>query len=118
MNYKRGDIVLVKFPMPELSLYKPRPALIIQNDVNNKRLNSTILLQITSNISRKDEPTQYFIALNSMEGESSGLKTDSVVKAESIFTLPSQNIYKVLGEIGVESLMKINECIKVALGLV
>jgi len=36
MNYKRGDVVLVRFPMPDLSLYKPRPALIIQNDKNNK----------------------------------------------------------------------------------
>lgn len=57
MNYRRGNVVLVKFPMPDLSLYKPRPALIIQNDNNNKRLDTTILLQITSNVSRKDEPT-------------------------------------------------------------
>lgn len=61
MNYKRGDVVLVKYPMMDLSLYKPRTALIVQNDDNNRRLETTILLQITSNISRKNEPTQLLL---------------------------------------------------------
>ncbi len=59
MTYKRGDVVLVKFPMPDLSEYKPRPALVIQNDNNNKRLKSTILLQITSNPAVKTNPHNF-----------------------------------------------------------
>lgn len=117
MNYKRGDVVLVKFPMPDLSLFKPRPALIVQNDNNNKRLSTTILLQITSNVSRKDEATQFFISLNSDEGLRSGLKTDSVIKAESIFTLAKDNIYKVIGTLSNEALLEIDKCIKISLEL-
>ncbi|MFQ6057054.1 MAG: type II toxin-antitoxin system PemK/MazF family toxin [Methanosarcinales archaeon] len=43
VHYKRGEVVLVKFPMPDLSQFKPRPALVIQNDVNNQRLKNIIL---------------------------------------------------------------------------
>lgn len=117
MNYKRGDVVLVKFPMPDLSEYKPRPALVIQNDNNNKRLKTTILLQITSNVSRKNEPTQFFISHTNEEGSHAGLKTDSVVKAESIFTLPQENIYKVIGSLTGEALEEIDTCLKVSLGI-
>jgi len=45
MTYKRGEIVLVKFPMPDLKLYKPRPALIIQSDQNNNQLFSYISIE-------------------------------------------------------------------------
>lgn len=117
MTYKRGDVVLVKYPMMDLSLYKPRPALIVQNDDNNQRLETTILLQITSNISRKNEPTQHFISLNTEEGLKSGLKTDSVIKAESIFTLPKDNIYKIIGDLNDKVLLEIDDCIKISLGL-
>ena len=112
---KRGDIVLVKFPMPDLQQYKPRPALVIQNDENNEKLKNTILLQITSNISNKDLPTQYFIDLNTKEGKQSGLLMNSVVKAEVIFTLPQESIYKKLGFLSENAMKVIEQCIKSSL---
>ncbi len=117
MNYKRGDIVLVKFPMPDLQLYKPRPALIIQSDKNNARLENLIFLQISSNLANKDVETQYLIELGSNEGKTSGLVTDSVVKAEVIFTLPKAFVYKKLGHLPETIMKKINDCIKKSLGI-
>ena len=99
MSYKRGEVVLVNFPMPDLQLYKPRPALIVQSDKNNARLKNLIFLQITSNLSKKFEETQYLIKLNSEEGKNSGLLTDSVIKAELIFTLPKTFVYWKLGSL-------------------
>lgn len=112
MTYKRGDIVLVKFPMPDLQLYKPRPALIIQSDKNNARLENLIFLQISSNLTNKDEETQCLIKLGSKEGKTSGLVTDSVVKAEVIFTLPKAFVYKKLGSLPAALMDKINGCIE------
>jgi len=67
MTYKRGEVVLVNFPMPDLRLYKPRPALIVQSDRNNARLKNLIFLQITSNLSNKDQDTQLLIKVDSKE---------------------------------------------------
>ena len=116
-NYNRGDIVLVRFPMPDLKKYKPRPALIIQNDTNNEKLANTILLQITSNLSNKDLSTQYYIDIDSDEGKASGLLTNSVVKAEVIFTLPQKSIYKKIGSLSDNAMKEIDRCMKYSLSL-
>ena len=31
-TYKRGDVILVKFPYSDLVRYKKRPALVVQNE--------------------------------------------------------------------------------------
>ena len=117
MIYKRGEIVLVNFPMPDLQLYKPRPALIVQSDKNNTRLRNLIFLQITSNLSHKFEETQFLVKLNSEEGTSSGLLADSVIKAESIFTLPKTFVYKKLGSLPENAMKKVDLCIKKSLSI-
>lgn len=117
MTYKRGDIVLVNFPMPDLQLYKPRPALIVQSDKNNARLKNLIFLQITSNLSYKFEETQYLIKLDSEEGKNSGLLTDSVIKAELIFTLPKTFVHRKLGSLPENAMQKVDGCIKKSLSL-
>ena len=61
---KRGDIVIVDF-----SLTNPgagiRPAVVIQNDRDNGRIQNTIVAQVTSNIRRAHEDTQILIDQNS-----------------------------------------------------
>ncbi len=55
-----GDVVTVDF-----SRYDPtdkvRPALVVQNDRDNTRITKTIVAQITTNIARAGEDTQYLI---------------------------------------------------------
>jgi len=48
MNVKRGDIVLVDFPYSDQTGRKVRPALVVQSDVWNQKLDDTILAIITS----------------------------------------------------------------------
>jgi mRNA-degrading endonuclease toxin of MazEF toxin-antitoxin module len=36
MKYKKGDIVIIRFPFSDLTKTKKRPALIISNDIVNK----------------------------------------------------------------------------------
>ena len=48
MNVQRGDIVLLDYPYPSGGGAKVRPALVVQNDRDNRRLVNTIIVQITS----------------------------------------------------------------------
>ena len=70
MKIRRGDIVLVDFPYSDRTGYKVRPALVVQSDVWNKRLDDTILALITSSRHRRvGAPTQYFINISTAEGK-------------------------------------------------
>jgi mRNA interferase MazF len=53
MPYDRGDIVLVPFPLTDLSGTKVRPAIVVSNsDINNT--DDVILAAITTNIKNDD----------------------------------------------------------------
>ena len=46
----RGDIVIVPFPFQDKPGEKIRPAVVVQSDVENRRLANTILAMITGNL--------------------------------------------------------------------
>ena len=48
MKVRHGDIVLVDFPYSDHTGSKVRPALVVQADTWNQRLDDTILALITS----------------------------------------------------------------------
>lgn len=51
MSYTQGDIVWVSFPFSDGSQLKPRPALVISNEIVNTT-GDYVLIQITSKIKR------------------------------------------------------------------
>ena len=66
--------------------------LVVQNDRNNSRMTNTILVFITTNLSRAAEPTQVLIDVTTPEGKPSGLKQTSVVSGENILTVVQTDI--------------------------
>ena len=52
MNYKRGDVVLVRFPFTDLTTTKRRPALVISTDLYNQFQVNLIIAAITSQTHR------------------------------------------------------------------
>jgi mRNA interferase MazF len=52
---KRGDVVVVQFPFADGKRGKNRPALIVQNDRDNRRLGNTVVAMITGNLQLKDK---------------------------------------------------------------
>ena len=78
MKVRRGN-VLVDYPFGKGGGSKVRPALIVQNDRDNRRLTNTIVAQITSITRRAAESTQLAIELATPEGRQSGLRQDSIV---------------------------------------
>jgi len=90
----RGDVVLIEFPYVDGTHGKIRPALVIQCDRNNSRLQNTVVAMITGNVRfTATEPTQVLVDPKSPEGNSSGLHGRSAVKCENIFLRYRREIF-------------------------
>jgi mRNA interferase MazF len=110
----RGDVVLVLFPNSNLSSAKTRPALIVQADNLQTGLSQIVVAMITSQMLRAGHPSRVTILLNSLEGQQSGLLTDSVVMTDNLATITMPAIHRVIGSLPTE---KIDEALKHTLGL-
>jgi mRNA-degrading endonuclease toxin of MazEF toxin-antitoxin module len=114
----RGDVVLVDFPFATGSGSKKRPALVVQCDRNNGRLEDTIVAIITSNTGRASrEPTQLIIDPAHADWAVSGLRLASVVKCEHLYTFHKQRVLRTIGQLGAATMLQINDCLKASLEL-
>jgi len=95
--YKRGNVILVRFPNSDLITYKKRPALIIQDENVDTGLNQRLMAMITSNLVRTGE-TRVVVQKDSPAGKAMGLITDSVIVADNIATIREREIDKILGQ--------------------
>ena len=118
MNWQRGDVVLCRVPMPstQLQQLKLRPAIIVSADFLNQTLEDVLVVPCTFNTSRSQIATQYLITGD--EIVSVGIRVESVVRCESIFTLNQSMILRKLGSMSVEAVQSIDRCLSIALQLV
>src|SRR3954452_19289650 len=99
MRVRRGSVILVYVPNVGSPGGKVRPALVVQSDHNNVRLNETIIAAITSNTSRAREATQLFIDVATAEGMASGLLQNSAVRCERLHSIPQTDVRRVIGNL-------------------
>jgi len=86
--------------------------LIVQNDVGNQYSPTTIVLAITSQISKARLPTH--IELSRQE---SGLERDSVVLAEQIRTIDKARLQHKVAELNKSTMSKVEKGLSVSVGL-
>ena len=111
---RRGAIYLVRFDPTEGSeIKKTRPALIIQNDIGNRFSNITIVAAITSKFQLPVHRTN--VLIKAPEG---GLSIDSVVRLDQIRSVDKRRLLKPLGSVKPSTLVKVDNAIKISLGLV
>lgn len=118
MNWTRGDIVLADLPFSDRSGSKLQPALVVQSDHNNTRLEDVILALITRSTDRAAaEPTQLLIDITMPPGSSCGLLHTSAVKCEHLLTLHRSFIRRIIGRLPMPLMLQVNLCLKAALAL-
>ena len=114
---KRGDVVIIEIPYVERRGGKNRPALVVQNDRDNRRLANTIVAMISGNLEHAAEATQFLVDPATPDGGDSGLHGPSVVKCCNLFTVCQTDIRQVIGRLSPTTMTKLDECLKAALDL-
>jgi mRNA interferase MazF len=116
MPVVRGDVVLTFVENVGGTGGKIRPALVVQSDSNNRRLDETIIAAITSNTSRVQETHQLLVDLSTPDGQASGLLHDSAVRCERLHTIPQADVRRVIGHLPDSLMQQIDTCLQAALG--
>ena len=117
MPVSRGDVILAFVENVGDPGGKLRPALVVQSDRNNTRLNETIIAAITSNTSRAHESHQLLIDLSTPDGAPSGLLHNSAVRCERLHSIPQADVRRVIGHLPDTLMRQIDSCLKASLGI-
>jgi mRNA interferase MazF len=112
---RRGEIHLVGFdPTIGHEIQKTRPAVIIQNDVGNRYSSLTIVAAVTSRVSSEPFPVEVTIEPT----KRNGLSVRSSIRLDHIRTVDKQRLVRRLGKLDSSSLKRVDEAIKISLGLI
>jgi mRNA interferase MazF len=94
-----------------------RPALVVQEDEQNRKLLNTIVAMVSSNLRHATQATQHLIELSGPDGKQSGLRQDSTVNCTKLYTIEQIQVLRTLGSLSKQSMRKVDECLKKALGI-
>ncbi|MBI4481567.1 MAG: type II toxin-antitoxin system PemK/MazF family toxin [Acidobacteria bacterium] len=118
LEIRRGDVVLVPFPyVTDPKKAKTRPALVVQNDTGNRFGSTVIVALISSSVPEKRYPMHYMVSHPSTVARAAGLRKASVVKMETIVTLPKRAILKRLGAFPREAIREADQALAFSLDL-
>lgn len=112
---RRGQVYLCSFdPTLGHEIRKTRPALIIQNDVGNRYSPLTIVAAIKSTVSAVPYPVE--VTVKPTAGN--GLDVSSSIRLDQIRTVDRQRLIRRLGVIDPGTIAKVDEALKISLGLI
>ena len=91
--------MLLSFPFTDLSATKVRPAVVVSPNTYNQTSRDVVVILITTNTSRR---SAYDLLLEKSHPEflQTGLRHDSAVRTDKIFTLNQRLVVKELGRFG------------------
>ena len=90
---KIGDIVLIPFPFSELSEVKLRPAVVVT--ATKDKYKDLVLCAVSSQV-----PASFLVTEVLLKPDSTnGLRTESVIKVDRIFTLKSEKVIAKIGRL-------------------
>jgi len=114
VQVRRGEVYLVSLdPTLGAEIRKTRPAIVVQNDLANRRSPITIVAAVSSQFEERLYPTEVFV--RAPEG---GLTADSVVLLNQIRSVDKGRLVRRLGVLKAETMRGIDAALLLSLGLV
>ena len=111
---RRGEIYLAALdPALGHEIKKTRPALVIQNDITNRYGMTTIIAAITGTVSSPPYPNEVVVQPSGF-----GLDVLSTIRLDQVRTVDRQRLIKRLGKVDVATMKRVDEAIKISLGLI
>ncbi|QSG13542.1 Toxin-antitoxin addiction module toxin componentMazF (an endoRNAse) (plasmid) [Halapricum desulfuricans] len=109
---RRGDVVIVRLdPAEGHEMKKTRPAVVVQNDIGNKNSSTTIVAPATGTY--RGYPFEVLV-----EASDSPFENDSSVRLDQIRVVSmSERIQSVTGSLEKSTMAKIDDALKLSLGL-
>lgn len=98
MDYKKGDIVVVKFPFilkEKGEIQKGRPALVVSDENLERRYRDIILAAITSHIPENIMEMELILE----PAEATGLLKKSLLRLDFLMTIPEELISRKIGRL-------------------
>jgi len=112
---RRGEVYLVSFdPTLGHEIKKTRPAVVIQNDVSNQYSPITIVAAVSLQFSDPPHPREVPLPV----GAKTGLGKPSAAILNQIRSIDRTRLRKRLGSLDAATMDKIDEALKISLGLV
>lgn len=112
---RRGDVYLVEVdPARGHEIQKTRPAVIIQNDTNNRYSPVTTVAAVTSKLS----PVLYPVEVAVAPTNANGLSRPSAIQLGQILSVDQSRLLKRLGAVDAATMRKVDTALKISLGLV
>jgi mRNA interferase MazF len=114
-DLRRGDLYLCSFdPTVGHEIKKTGPAVVIQNDIGNRFSPLTIVAAVTSAVSPVSYPVEVVVDPNT----ANGLDVRSSIRLDQIRTVDRQRMVRRLGVVDRGTMAKVDEALKISLGLV
>ena len=117
MTLRRGDVVLGRVPHTAGTRGKKRPAIVIQSDTYNPNLRHVVVAEVTSNPRWLSDPASLPIDISTSEGHATGLHKNGVVSCLHLVTMSLDRLDPPIGRLSPLLLQKLDDCLKVELGL-
>jgi mRNA interferase MazF len=105
MNVSQKEIVLIPYPFSNMEENKVRPALILSNNLFNKKSDDCLLAPLTSAI--KDEP--YSVLIEQKDLASGKLVKLSRIRLDKLFVIEKNRIVFKIGILNEQSFSKVKK---------
>lgn len=110
----KGDVVLVDVPYLDASRTVRRPAMVVSDA---SQMLDVIIAAVTSRVRDPLPPCHYALDRQHADWKASGLRTDSVVRCDRLFTIEGTQIQRHLGSLSGTTMAEIDDLLRLALRL-
>jgi mRNA interferase MazF len=117
MNLKRGDVLKARFPHASGGRGKKRPVVVVQADVYNQRLRHAVVAQVTGNLDEKTDPACLLVEAATPEAKAAGLDRDCLICCTLLSLMSEDRLKETIGTLTAPLLVKLDDCLKAALGI-